>query len=1150
MISTTSHGQAAGSCAPGEANHELDANNVRARLYNNGALFWKGGGAFYEVPKGTGLNAIFASGIWIGGLTNDTLRFAGSTYGPWEYWPGPLDAVGNPPADCSVYDRMFRVSATDIADFLAGGTPTPDMEDWPYDIGAPVLDGDGVADNYNLSGGDVPEIKGDQMVWWVMNDAGNVKTGSFSKPIGLEIQVSAYGFDQSGPLGYTTFYDYKIINKGSGDLVNAYIGFWQDTDLGYALDDFAGSDSVLDLGFVFNGGFEDTGIGGYGQNPPAIGVTLLASPSANADSLDNDNDGQIDEGDEVVGLSSVLTYENSNTNQGNPVGNSMEPYYYLQGRWRDGAPMTKGGLGFGGVETTRFRYSGEAEKQAFWSEENIDMLGTSNDPSDRRFLLGSGPFLLSSGDTTKYSVAIVWSRSVNRLASLTLLKQDVQEVRAFASGDEYTRPPDRPIPSAARLLSPPDGSTSVIGTPEFSWENLGDDVTYTFELSTDSTFVETEYQFLTHDHTYTMVDLTEKNTFYWRVKGDADLTEGVWSEIFSFSNSEIAPVQAGFESFLTVENAAGPIDPPASGALQFAGFPVTENPGSDQQVGPGTWAMHTWDTAVFSDYEIFLERSIRNGWGNVIPFDFEVRFSQRCYDPWKEAMDNSDPFATPVDGCFAYDRFQVFGDDRLQLVPFELWNIGNGTPDDDSDDFRMIPAILDADADGWDLQYRDHTASSSDNDPQTDPIYWHLPCNDGCINDDMSPGEAGYQRWLAGSDQREHGSEVIARLVFINYNGGSISTSSDKADYLANVVNQYVPESGTVFRIISRKIESATLYADVSPVNASGSPSSMATGRIQIEIPASGPAHVSGSFESFESDIVSAALYAGHVGDTARVKIKDLNVNTDLDLRGGSFNPALNVVEESDIPANRSMFVVIGSSAWPEGEVSGQFLSDGNLSPHMATLVSPSPDSTVHIDGDGSDSFVVKWTSGGDPNGHAINFIWEVAADNQFVDIIKRHHTGPSQQYVSTLGEMRDFLIENGIGVSESITLYHRVVATDGGLANTSVSQELRLQLGTVTATESSDIPLEFAIRGNYPNPFSGESTIIIDMPVSSDVYIEVFDILGRRVIRTTSKLEAGSGRRVPVSGRTLASGLYVYRVRMLNKTSDKTLTDRFVVVK
>ena len=90
-------------CAPGTAEAYLDVGNVRAKILNVGAQFWNGGQPVYEVPKGGGVNAIFAAGLWLGGMVGDDLRVAATQYGPWEFWPGPIDGPLPNPDLCAEY---------------------------------------------------------------------------------------------------------------------------------------------------------------------------------------------------------------------------------------------------------------------------------------------------------------------------------------------------------------------------------------------------------------------------------------------------------------------------------------------------------------------------------------------------------------------------------------------------------------------------------------------------------------------------------------------------------------------------------------------------------------------------------------------------------------------------------------------------------------------------------------------------------------------------------------------------------------------------------------------------------------------------------------------------------------------------------------
>jgi len=258
-----------------------------------------------------------------------------------------------------------------------------------------------------------------------------------------------------------------------------------------------------------------------------------------------------------------------------------------------------------------------------------------------------------------------------------------------------------------------------------------------------------------------------------------------------------------FKLFEVVANGNGPIDPPVGGALDFGGFPSLR-PDDTQQVGEGHWAVHTADNGGSSgggdrgDFDAFKSRVTRAGgnWPAIIPDDFEMRFTG----------DNSNP---GVGGGYAQE---VFNDDNVFWVPFELWNIGSNTTDDPSDDYRLISLIIDDAGPGnegddmyllesWgnpttgggDLE---HSVSGADNDPFTDWVYWYRPV-------DTSPGTAGYDlaeaEMLAGTYTGEFDTEVMARTVLVNWNG-------DIGDPNATgVYNQDVPEMGTIFRITSTK---------------------------------------------------------------------------------------------------------------------------------------------------------------------------------------------------------------------------------------------------------------------------------------------------------------------------------------------------------
>jgi hypothetical protein len=77
-------------------------------------------------------------------------------------------------------------------------------------------------------------IKGDQTIWWVFNDKGNVKTETGGAAIGMEIRAQAFAFATNDEVNNMTFYSYEIINRSTFELTQTYFSLWVDPDLGKA----------------------------------------------------------------------------------------------------------------------------------------------------------------------------------------------------------------------------------------------------------------------------------------------------------------------------------------------------------------------------------------------------------------------------------------------------------------------------------------------------------------------------------------------------------------------------------------------------------------------------------------------------------------------------------------------------------------------------------------------------------------------------------------------------------------------------------------------------------------------------------------------------------------------------------------------------
>ena len=431
---------------------DLDINNVRTTILNGGDMWWDLNDAQYEIPKGGDKHSIYAGSIMIGGIDQTgNLKMAALTHrtSGSDFWSGPIDtkSVSTNSDVCDEYDKHFKLNRQEVEDYVmafkAGENPAPPgfMMNYPahgntalghdYYL-APFYDADSNG-TYNPLKGDYPAydlgdndkhakgryLNGDQTIWWVFNDVGNIHTESGANAIGLEIHAQAFGFSTNDVVNNMTFYNYKIINRSSFEIQKCYMGIWVDTDLGNAIDDFVGCDVERGLGYCYNGDANDEGINGYGTDPPAVGIDFFEGPKADiGDGVDNDKDGIVDEVDELIAMSKFVYYNIGAGDQGDP--NTASDYYnYLRGIWKDGSIMQYGGNGYGPSGTTAnvncdYMFPDDSDSKSYWGTGGVvvpvwNETTAGNAPNDRRFIQSAGPFTLEPGGVNYVTSGVVWA---------------------------------------------------------------------------------------------------------------------------------------------------------------------------------------------------------------------------------------------------------------------------------------------------------------------------------------------------------------------------------------------------------------------------------------------------------------------------------------------------------------------------------------------------------------------------------------------------------------------------------------------------------------------------------------------------------------------------------------------------------------------
>lgn len=399
----------------------LDQNNCSAIVSDIGTFFNNPANSMagYEVPAGSGTNAIYSASIWFGGSdVNGQLKMAIPTYYPGQdMWPGALtdDGTADPVVPNPLVQTLWIVSKAQIDDHISNyqnpGYVVPvDILNWPAhgDVAqnqanylAPYIDitGNGI---YEPAEGDYPCIKGDKAVYTIVNDNTNIH-GSTSLPIGLEVHYMFYQFSSVPGLEDITFIDAHVINRGTQSLFDFTSTFFVDPDLGNYGDDFMGSDSTRNLMYAYNSdNFDENNSGnlGYGGNPPAVGIVCLSN------SVDK-----------------IGAFTNG---AGQPSGDpSTPPQYYemMRGNWTNGAAWTDNN-----GQATSFMYSGDPNNAAEWSE-----ITALNPGGDRRMLMSvhDSDDVLQPWEEYDLSYAVVFAQGANNLASVEELFQVTDFVQNY-----------------------------------------------------------------------------------------------------------------------------------------------------------------------------------------------------------------------------------------------------------------------------------------------------------------------------------------------------------------------------------------------------------------------------------------------------------------------------------------------------------------------------------------------------------------------------------------------------------------------------------------------------------------------------------------------------------------------------------------------
>ena len=181
--------------------------------------------------------------------------------------------------------------------------------------------------------------------------------------------------------------------------------------------------------------------------------------------------------------------------------------------------------------------------------------------------------------------------------------------------------------------------------------------------------------------------------------------------------------------------------------------------------------------------------------------------------------------------------------------------------------------------------------------------------------------------------------------------------------------------------------------------------------------------------------------------------------------------------------------------------------------------------------------------------------IWQVFKNDSFSALALDTWNGSlsqAQSYVNTTGityplltQARNELNNYGITYDNYLVLDHQGILRYSSADNGVLGQRYRVneitdiieQLLTRTGLNSGEIPVEFNLSQNFPNPFNAATNIEYTLLTGGHVSLIVYDLLGRQVETLVDKMQSPTEYKIEWNPPNLSSGIYFYILTFENIT-------------